>query len=95
MKYLAVLNYVEKDMAKLAKKSQEYDETKGKDPDKYPNVLFDAHVMCKGRKGFAVWEGDEGQVARKVAFMLPEVEYTLIPVIDAGKFLQIYMEVKK
>jgi len=95
MKYLAVLDFVEKDVAKVAKKSQEYYEAKKKNPDKYPNVLFDPHVMYKGRKGFAVWEGDEDQLARKVTFMLPEVEYTLIPIISAGKFIETYMEVKK
>ena len=95
MKYLVFLNLVEKDMAKVAKKAQEYGAAQKKDPDKYPNVLFDPHIMCKGRKGVAVWEGDEDQVARKVAFSLPEIEYTLIPIIDAEQFLQTYMEVKK
>jgi len=95
MKYLVIINLVEKDMAKVAKVSQEYTEAQKKDPDKYPNVLFDPHIMCKGLKGFAVWEGDEDQMARKLAFCLPEIEYTLIPIIDYEKFLMAYMEVKK
>jgi len=95
MKHLVLINLVEKDMAKVIKKAQEYTEAQKKDPDKYPNVLFDPHIMCKGRKGVAVWEGDEDQVARKVAFCLPEIEYTLIPIIDVEKFFQTYMEVKK
>ena len=95
MKYLAVLDIVETDLAKVAKKQLEYDEAKRKDSDRYPNVLLPAHVIYKGLKGFSVWEGDEDQLARKVAFMLPEVQYTLHPIVDARKFLKTYMEVKK
>jgi len=95
MKYLAVLHLVETDMMKVAKKQQEYDEAKRKEPDKYPNVLFPAHMTYEGLKGISIWEGDEDQVARKVAFMLPEVQYTLHPIVDARKFIKTWMEIKK
>jgi hypothetical protein len=95
MKYLAILDIKHTSMMDLAKKAQAYDEEKKKNPDKYPSVPFDAHLMYKGKKGFAVWEADEAQVARKVAFMLPEVKYTLIPIVDGRVFLKTYMEVKK
>ncbi len=53
------------------------------------------HSMYKGKTGFAVWEADEAQITRKVAFMLPGVHYTLIPIIDPIEGMKIYMEVKK
>jgi len=95
MKYLVLLDFVEKDMMKIAKKLQQYEEAKKKEPDKYPDVPFPAHVMYKELKGFSVWEGTESQVAHKVAFLLPEIQCTLIPIVDGREFLKLYMEIKK
>jgi hypothetical protein len=95
IKYLAILDFEHTNMMDHAKKAQAYFEEKKKNPDKFPSVPFSMHFMYKGKKGFSVWEGDEDQVARKVAFMLPEVVYTLIPIVEGREFLKTYMEVKK
>ena len=95
MKYLAILDYEHTEIMDLAKKAQAYEVEKKKYPDKYPEVPFDAHVMVKGKKGVAIWDATPEQVARKVAFMLPEVVYTLVPIIDGREFLRTYMDIKK
>ena len=95
MKYLAFLDFDHTPMMDMAKKAQAYEAEKKNTPEKYPKVPFDAHIMHEGKQGFAVWEATPEQVARKVAFMLPEVKYTLIPITDAREFLKIYMEVKR
>ena len=79
----------------LTKKAQAYDAEKKRHPSMYPEVPFDAHFMVKGKKGVAIWDATSEQVARKVAFMLPEVVYTLVPIIEGREFLKTYMEVKK
>jgi hypothetical protein len=44
------------------------------------------HIMAKGKRGFAIWETDDPvKIAYKIGFMLPEVKYTLIPGIEAGR----------
>jgi hypothetical protein len=95
MKYLVLLDFIEKDMIKIAKKLQQYEENKKKEPDKYPDVPFPAHMMYKELKCFSVWEGTETQMARKIAFLLPEIQCTLKPILDSREFLKLYMEVKK
>ena len=95
MKYLVFLNLIETDLAKIARKLQQYEEVKKKDPDKYPETTFPVHVMYQELQGVTIWEGNEGQVARKVAFDLPEIQCTLIPIMDGREFLKMYMEVKK
>jgi RimJ/RimL family protein N-acetyltransferase len=95
MKYLVLLGFVERDMMKIGKKLQQYEEAKKKEPDKYPDVPFPAHIMYKEVKGFSVWEGTDAQVARKVAFLLPEIQCTLIPIVDGREFLKLYMEIKR
>jgi hypothetical protein len=95
MKFLAILDYNHTSVEDMAKKGQAYEEEKKKHPDKYPETLFPMHSMYKGKTGFAVWEADEAQITRKVAFMLPEVHYTLIPIMDPSEGMKIYMEVKK
>jgi len=95
MKFLVFLEFIETDMAKIAVKLQKYEEAKKKNPDKYPDAIFPAHVMYKGLKGFAIWEGTEEQVARKIAYELPEIQSTVVPIIDGREFLKTYMETKK
>jgi hypothetical protein len=95
VKYLAYLDYEGTSMMDMAKKAQAYDAEKNKHSDKYPETVFEVHMMYKGAKGFAVWEATPEQVARKVAFMLPEVKYTLVPIMSGRKFLKTYMEVQK
>jgi len=95
MKYLAILDFGHTSFMDHIKKAQAYKEEIKKNPDKYPSVPFGMHFMYKGPKGFSVWEGDEAQVARKVAFMLPEVQYTLVPIVAGSEFVKTYMEVKR
>ena len=95
MKYLAILDYEHTEIMDLAKKAQAYEVEKKLHPDKYPEVPFDAHVMVKGKKGVAIWEATPEQVTRKVAFMIPEVVYTLVPIRDGKEFLKTYREVKE
>ena len=95
MKYLAILDFEHTSLMDMAKKAGVYDEEKRKNPEKYPDTPLPAHLMYKGKKGFSVWEGNEAQIARKVAFILPEVNYILIPIVDGREFLKTYMVVKK
>ena len=44
----------------------------------------------------AVWDTDDQEkIANKIAFMLPEVWYKVIPLIDGITFMNQYMEIKK
>ena len=95
MKCIVFLEFVETDMAKIALKLQKYEEAKKKNPAKYPDAIFPAHLMYEGLKGFAIWEGTEEQVTNKVAYELPEVQCTVVPIIDGRAFLKSYMEIKK
>ena len=51
--------------------------------------------MDEGTRGFAVWEATPEQAANKVEFMLPEVKYSLVPIVDGKEFLKPYMDVKE
>ncbi len=95
MKYLVFLDFDHTSMMDMAKKAKAFDAEKKERPELYPTVPFDAHLMYEGKQGFAVWDATPEQIARKVAYMLPEVKYTVVPVVDARDFLKVYMEVKK
>jgi hypothetical protein len=44
----------------------------------------------------AVWDtDDEVTIANKIVFMLPEVRYKIIPLVDARLFMKQYIELKK
>ena len=95
MKYLAMLDFEHADMKSLAKKGMEYEEIKKKNPDQWPGQFLDVYFTVKGWKAFAVWDATPEQIARKVAYMMPEVKYTLIPIIHSQEFFKHYMEFNK
>jgi hypothetical protein len=92
MKYLAILDFEHADMKALAKKGMEYEELKKKDPDLWPGQFLDVYVMMKGWKAVAVWDATPEQIAHKVAYMYPEVKYTLIPIVHYQEFFKHYMQ---
>jgi hypothetical protein len=92
MKYLAILDFEHTDMKALAKKGMAYEEEKKKNPDLWPGQFLDVYITVKGWKAFAVWEATPEQIAHKVAYMLPEVKYTLIPIIHIQEFYKHYMQ---
>jgi hypothetical protein len=96
MKYLVVGEYNPDNMNALAKKAKEYDEDKEKHPGRYPDAPVPAHFMLNKAKFMAIWDtDDQEQIANKIAFMLPEVKYEVIPLLDGRTFLKQYMEIKK
>ena len=71
-------------------------EDKEKHPDRYPDSLFPAHHMLNTAKFMAIWDTDDQvQMANKMAFMLPEVKYEVIPLLSGKTFMKQYMEIKK
>ena len=96
MKYLVVGEYDSNNMDGLAKKEKEYDEDKEKHPGRYPDAPVPAHFMLNKAKFMAIWDTDDQEkMANKIAFMLPEVRYNVIPLLEGRKFLKQYMEIKK
>ena len=96
MKYLVVGEYDPGNMDALTKKSKQYDEDRERHPGRYPDAPVPAHMMMEGDKFMVIWDtDDEEKMANKIAFMLPEVRYKVIPIMDAREFLKQYLEIKR
>ena len=96
MKYLVIGEYDPDDMDAQFKKAEEYAEVKRKNPNKFPKTSYPVHFMLNEPAIMAVWDtDDEETIANKIAFMLPEVVYTVIPLVDAKLFMKTYIEIKK
>lgn len=96
MKYLVIGEYDPNNTEGMLKKAEAWMEDKEKHPDRYPDSLFPAHHMLNSAKFFAIWvTDDEEKMANKIAFMLPEVKYEVIPLVSGKTFMKQYMEVKK
>jgi FixJ family two-component response regulator len=53
-------------------------------------------MMMEGDKFMVIWDtDDEEKMANKIAFMLPEVRYKVIPIMDTREFLKQYLEIKR
>lgn len=93
MKYLVVGEYDPDNMDAHFKKAKEYLEDKEKHPDRYPDTSFPVHFMLNKAKFMAIWDTDDQEKnANKIAFMLPEVRYKVIPLMDGRTFMKQYME---
>jgi len=96
MKYLVVGEYDPAKMDAMLKKAKEYLEDKEKHPDRYPETIFPTHFMVNKDKYMAVWEtNDQEKNSNKIAFMLPEVKYEVIPLLEGKTILKQYMKKKK
>jgi len=96
MKYLVVGEYDPDNIDAMLKKAKEYEEDKEKHPDRYPDSLVPAHFMLNTVKFMAIWDTDDQEkMANKIAFMLPEVKYEVIPLLSGKTFMKQYMEIKK
>lgn len=96
MKYLVVGEYNPDNMDALNKKQKEYPEDKEKHPDRCPETSFPTHFMLNKANFMAIWDTDDQEkIANKIAFMLPEVRYKVIPLLDGRTFMKQYMEIKK
>ena len=95
MKYLVVGEYDPNNMDAMFKKAKEFLEDKEKHPEHYPDTIFPTHFMLDKDKYMAVWETDvQEKNANKIAFMLPEVKYEVIPLLDGKTLLKQHMEKK-
>ena len=95
MKYLVFGEYDPEDMDAQFKKAKEYAVDKELHPDKYPKTSYPVHFMLNKPAIMAVWDTDnEDSIANKIAFMLPEVRYQVIPLVDAKLFMDKYMKIK-
>jgi hypothetical protein len=96
MKYLVLGEYDPENMDAHFKKAKEFSEDKKKHPDRYPDSLVPAHFMLNTNMFMAIWDTDDQEkIANKIAFMLPEVQYEVIPLLDGKMFMKQYMEIKK
>ena len=96
MKYLVIGEYNPDNMNAQFKKAKEFYEDKEKYPDRYPDTIFPTHFMLNKSNFMAVWDTDDQEkIANKIAFMLPEVWYKVIPLLDGMTFMKQYMEIKK
>jgi hypothetical protein len=96
MKYLVVGEYDPDNIDAMFKKAKEWMEDKEKHPGRYPDSLVPSHHMLNTSKFMAIWDTDDQvQMANKIAFMLPEVKYEVIPLLSGKTFMKQYMEVKK
>ena len=96
MKYLVVGEYDPDNMDAVFEKGKKYREDKKKHPDRYPDTIFPTHFMLDKDKFMAIWDTDDQEKnANKIAFMLPEVRYKVIPILDAPTFEKQYMEAIK
>lgn len=96
LKYLVIGESNPNNMDAQFKKAKEWFEDKEKHPDKYPDTIFPTHFMLNKSKFIAVWDTDDQEkITNKIAFMLPEVWYKVIPLIDGMTFMKQYMEIKK
>ena len=95
MKYLAELDFEHADFKELMKKGMAYEEEKAKNPDEWPGQFLDVYFTVKGWKAIAIWDATPEQIANKIAYMLPEVKYTLTPIIHYQEFFKHYMKFNK
>ena len=96
MKYLVVGEYNPDNMDVIFKKGKAYLEDKAKHPERYPDTIFPTHFMLDKDKYMAIWETDDQEKnANKISFMLPEVTYEVIPLLDGRTIMKQYMEKKE
>ena len=96
MKYLVIGEYDPEDMDAQFKKAKQYAVDKEMHPDKYPKTSYPVHFMLNKPAIMAVWDTDnEDAIANKIAFMLPEVRYQVIPLVDAKLFMDKYIEINE
>lgn len=96
MKYFVTWELDSENVEKLIEKEIRYQELQKKFPEKYPKNVIPVYAVADGSKGITIWEVDDPeQIANKVAYMMPEAKAKIVPIIEAAKFMELYMKMKK
>ena len=95
MKVIAFYELRPEDFDKVIAKDQKLHEERKRFPEKFPKKLFPDCITgyCKG---FVIYEVDnEEQLMNLQMHLFPEMRFKFVPLIDAEKFMETYVKMKK
>ena len=95
MRVFVTWEFATEDIDKIIVKEMKYQELVKKYPEKYPKNVIQVHVVDRN-KGISIWDVDnDTQIANKLIYMMPEAKATIVPILEAGIYMKLYMESKK
>jgi len=87
VKFITFWQFSREDDDKVVAKNRSLVEEKKKFPDKFPRVVYPAHMMGIGDKSFSVYEADdERQFQNLIMHYFPEVYLEIIPIFPVSAF---------
>ena len=85
--FIIFWQFSREDDDKVVAKNRSLVEEKKKFPDKFPKVVYPAHMMGVGEKAFSVYEtDDERQLQNLIMHYFPEVYIEIIPIFPVSTF---------
>jgi hypothetical protein len=74
----------------------QYLETSKKTPEKYPRYIVPPHGVGEALKGISIMEADnEDQLINYILELSPPLKIKFVPLLDATKYIETYMQTKK
>ena len=87
MKFIIFWQYSREDDDKVIAKNRSLAEERKKFPEKFPKVVYPAHMMGIGDKSFSVYEADdERQLQNLIMHYFPEVKIEIVPIFPVSAF---------
>lgn len=96
MDYIGFWEFRFEDFDKVIKKTKYVWAEREKGSEKFPKVLFPPHGMGGELKGFTVYENaTPEQILNLTLYMAPEEAFEFVPIFDAAKVIENYLNMKK
>ena len=96
MKYVKFWEVAIEDQDESIEKWGKYMETSKKTPEKYPRYIFPPHGVGEALKGISIMEADnEEQLINYIIELAPPLKIKFVPLLDATKYIETYMQTKK
>jgi L-lactate utilization protein LutB len=101
VKFIAFFEYSSEDIDKLTPKFQKWSEELKKNPEKHIKYIFPPHYLSAVNEqgndnGIAIFEADdEEKLIDYINNYWPEMKMRIVPLLNAGKNLEMYLKMKK
>jgi hypothetical protein len=96
VKYVKFWEVAIEDRDESIEKWGAYMETSKKTPEKYPRYIFPPHGVGEALKGISIMEADnEEQLINYILELSPPLKIKFVPLLDATKYIETYMQTKK
>ncbi len=87
MKFITYWQFRRENDDKVIAKNRSFAEERKRFPDKFPKVVYPAHMMGIGDKSFSVYEtDDERQLQNLIMHYFPEVNIEIVPIFPIWTF---------